>query len=168
MEILFENTYLCDERIAKEYMKHSIKRSPRLYIIVIMFVIITGMLSLIKRFDYAAVFGAFFFGWILLTLNSYRQGGQAPHKEIHGAHGRRTAGRAVGFRRLRVHNQYAHLRRDAHTVQGRQEYQRRQGDHHDHGARRRQIRRAEGLLHQGRRGKLPAVHKGRGKKSQGN
>ena len=74
MEIIFENTYLCDERIAKEYMKHKILRSPRLYVIVAMFIITAGMFSLIRRFDYAAVFGILFVAWAILTVNSYRQG----------------------------------------------------------------------------------------------
>lgn len=74
MEILFENTYLYDERIAREYMKHSILRSPRLYIIIAMFVVIAGMLCLIKRFDYAAIFGVLFIAWIIISIVSFRQG----------------------------------------------------------------------------------------------
>ncbi|MBO4383892.1 MAG: YcxB family protein [Clostridia bacterium] len=74
MEILFENTYMFDERVAGEYMRYSILRTPRLYIVVSMFVVIASMLLYVKQYAYAAVFLAIFLVWILISVRSYKQG----------------------------------------------------------------------------------------------
>lgn len=74
MEILFENSYTFDENIAREYMRYSFFRSARLYVIVAMYLIITAMLMLIRRFDYAAIFAVLFAVWIVISISSYRQG----------------------------------------------------------------------------------------------
>ena len=74
MEVLFINEYIFDERIAKEYMKYSFWRSPRLYIIVLMFLVIAPMLVYVEQYAYAAVFLAIFVIWILLSVRSFQNG----------------------------------------------------------------------------------------------
>lgn len=74
MEVLYENTYAFDERIAREHMRWSIFRSARMYMIIAMFVIITAMLLLVRRYAYAAVFGLVFCVWVIYTVISYYQG----------------------------------------------------------------------------------------------
>lgn len=74
MEILFENTYMFDENVAGEYMRYSILRTPRFYIVISMFVVIASMLLYVRQYAYAAVFLAIFLIWILISVRSFKQG----------------------------------------------------------------------------------------------